>query len=94
MFVVHSAIVAEPGRAGGGAELAAGAGAGGWVFALANDTGADDYANILRPLWELLLDLAKPHVHAAPSAPASSAITDREHATESVLDVFSDFYIF
>ena len=64
------------------------------MFAQADDSGADASANVPHPLRGLLLDLAKPQVHAAPSAPMSSEITYREHATESVLDVFSDFYMF
>ena len=62
------------------------------VFALADGSGADGSMNVPHPFCGLLLDLARPQVHAAPSAPASSAITYREQATESVLDVFSDFY--
>ena len=42
--MVHDNIVAEPGRAGCGTELAAGAG--GAVFAQADDAGADGSANV------------------------------------------------
>ena len=59
-----------------------------------DDAGAEGSANVPRPLCGLLLDLAKPQVHAAPSAPASSAITYREHAAEWVLGVFRIFICF
>jgi hypothetical protein len=67
------------------------------VFALADDVGADDSANVPRPLCRLLLDLAKPQVHAAPPAPpapASSAIAYRKHSSKWTSGVFSDFYMF
>jgi hypothetical protein len=38
--------------------------------------------------------LAKPQVHAAPSAPASCAITYRKHFEEWVFECFPDFYMF
>ena len=64
------------------------------LFSQADDAGADGSANGPRPLCGLLLDLAKPQVHAAPSAPASSAMTYRKHFDEWVFECFSNFYMF
>ena len=63
-------------------------------FAHADDAGANGSANVSRPLCGLLLYLAKPQVHAAPSAPVSSVITYRKHFEEWVFECLSDFYMF
>ena len=52
------------------------------MFAQADDTGPDGSAN-LPPAFGFLLYLAKPQVHAAPSAPASSAFPYPKRLPES-----------
>ena len=64
------------------------------LCAQAGDTGADGSANVPRPLRGLLLDLAKPRVHAAASAPASSAVTYRERFEGMFLRAFGVFMRF
>ena len=49
-----------------------------------DDAGSEGFANVPRLLCGLLLDLAKPQVHAAPSAPASSAVICRSEADLNV----------
>ncbi len=65
------------------------------LCALAHDAGADGSANVPRPLCGLLFNLAKPQVHATPSAPASSTVTDREQLQrQRFLSVFEFFIRF